>query len=395
MLNKTSFQELSKKNKRQYVLFGSGNIAKKTAAKVGANKVSFIVDNSTNLQGSEFEGLQVKSPNVLTKNHFILICSTAISDISVQLNELGLVDNIDFAISPILNDLLAISELENKETSFFFTSGTTPSEEYGGGLYQCIVNASKVELTKVYSGACYGAIRYKDSILFVDTDNGLLKYSNNKVNKLTDLPLKSRAHGISYNEESDCIYITCSYLDAVIELNSEYKITRQFNLSNKLAKSGSPQHHCNDNLAIGNSLFVSMFSSTGNWKQDVFDGCIAEFEIDSGKRLNDIKTGLYMPHNVKIYDNSIHILDSLPGNLLYSNLSIQGTFPAFTRGLDYKDGLYYIGQSKNRNYSRVMGLSNNVSIDCGTVLFDPIIKASRFIQFPHAIGEIHSIVIDD
>jgi len=78
MLNKTSFQELSKKNKRQYVLFGSGNIAKKTAAKVGANKVSFIVDNSTNLQGSEFEGLQVKSPNVLTKNHFILICSTAI-----------------------------------------------------------------------------------------------------------------------------------------------------------------------------------------------------------------------------------------------------------------------------------------------------------------------------
>ncbi len=42
-----------------------------------------------------------------------------------------------------------------------------------------------------------------------------------------------------------------------------------------------------------------------------------------------------------------------------------------------------------------MGLSNNVSIDCGTVLFDPIIKASRFIQFPHAIGEIHSIVIDD
>ncbi len=151
-------------------------------------------------------------------------------------------------------------------------------------------------------------------------------------------------------------------------------------------------HHCNDNFAIENSLFVSMFSSTGNWKNDKFDGCIAEFDIETGKRLSDVETGLYMPHNVKHYDGSLHILDSLPGHLRYNNLSIQGTFPAFTRGLDYNKGLYYIGQSKNRNYSKVQGLSNNISIDCGVVVFNPEIKASRFLQFPHAIGEIHAIV---
>ena len=83
-----------------------------------------------------------------------------------------------------------------------------------------------------------------------------------------------------------------------------------------------------------------------------------------------------MPHNVQIYDGSIHVLDSLPGHLRFNNLSIQGTFPAFTRGLDYKNGLYYIGQSKNRNYFlKLWGISNNISIDCGVVIFNPEFKS--------------------
>jgi hypothetical protein len=99
-----------------------------------------------------------------------------------------------------------------------------------------------------------------------------------------------------------------------------------------------------------------------------------------------------MPHNVEMFDGSLHILDSLPGHLRFINFAVQGTFPAFTRGLDYNKGLYYIGQSKNRNYSRVQGISNNIAIDCGVVVFNPEIKASRFFQFPYTIGEIHTIV---
>ena len=75
-----------------------------------------------------------------------------------------------------------------------------------------------------------------------------------------------------------------------------------------------------------------------------------------------------MPHNVSQFDGSIHVLD-LPGHLRFNNLSVQGTFPAFTRGLSYGRG-YFIGQSKNRNHSKVMGVSNNISIDCGIIIFD-------------------------
>lgn len=394
MLDKTSFVEINKRNSKPIVLFGSGNIAKKTIRKIGKEKIEFIVDNSTNLQGTEYDGLPIVSPQKITSGFFIIICSTAISDISEQLSKFGLNENLDYTISPVLNDLLAISELEQLETEFYFTSGTVPKEgkPYGGGLYNCKVSADNIELNRLYSGPCYGAIKKGEKILFVDTDKGLFEYSKGKFNHLRELPKGSRAHGISYNESNNMYYITCSNLDAALELNENYEIVREFNLSDKRMKYGEPMHHCNDNLAIGNSLFVSMFSSTGNWKHDKFDGCIAEFNIDTGQREVDIETGLYMPHNVKYFDGSIHVLDSLPGHLRFNNMSIQGTFPGFTRGLDYKDGLYYIGQSKNRNYSKVMGISNNISIDCGVVVFNPELKASRFIQFPHSIGEIHSIL---
>jgi len=394
MLTKTSFAEINKNNRRKVVLFGSGNVAKKTIRKIGRENVAFIVDNSSNLEGETYDGFDILHPKKVSSDYCVLICSTAISDISHQLTGYGLTPNADFIISPILNDLIAISELEDLESSFYFTSGTVPleGEKYGGGLYKCNVKASDVLLERVYTGPCYGSIDHQGDVYFVDTDKGLFKYANGAVKHLCELPQGSRAHGISYNQSNEKFYITCSYLDAVLEINSEYQIERQFQLSSKLEKLGEPMHHCNDNLAIGNSLYVSMFSSTGNWKNDVFDGCIAEFDIESGERLRDICAGLYMPHNVKHFDGSLHVLDSLPGHLRFNNLSIQGTFPAFTRGLGYKNGLYYVGQSKNRNYSKVMGISNNISIDCGVVVFNPELKASRFLQFPHAIGEIHSIV---
>jgi hypothetical protein len=393
-MEKTSFIELSNRNLTKVVLFGSGNAAKKTLRSFNKDSVQFIADNSVNLQGGKYEGFDIISPSNIEKDSFIIICSTAIVEISQQLIKLGFSKD-QFVISPILNDLLAIAELEQIKTEFYCTSGTMPVSggEFGGGLYHCKVVGADVSLTKVYSGPCYGAIEFDGGIFFVDTDKGVYYYKDNNLSHKCELPKGSRAHGISRNSSNGRFYITCSYLDGVLELDESFNVKREFSLSNKLKKSGEPSHHTNDNYSYGNSLYVSMFSSTGNWKNDVFDGCIAEFDIETGERLNDVYSGLYMPHNVKMFNGSLHVLDSLPGHLRYNNMSVQGTFPAFTRGLDFKSGLYYIGQSKNRNYSKVMGVSNNISIDCGVIIFNSELKASRFIQFPHAIGEIHSIVV--
>ena len=395
MLGKTSFREIHQRNARRIILFGSGNIASKTIRKIGLDRIDCIVDNSENLQGEKFEGLEIHHPNKVKSGDLVLICSTAIVDIAEQLVSLDLIPGEDFLISPILNDLTAISDLEQLEVVLYFTSGTVPLPDhpYGGGLYKCTVKGSESSLERLYRGPCYGAIRLEDSIYFVDTDKGILRSDENGIQHMGALPKKSRAHGISFNLSNEMFYVSCSYLDAVLEIDQDFKIKRSFSISDRRGTGGEPMHHCNDNLAIENSLYVSMFSSTGSWKRDVFDGCIAEFDLSTGKRLRDICQGLYMPHNVKLFDGSIHVLDSLPGHLRFGNFSIQGTFPGFTRGLEYHSGLYFIGQSKNRNFSKVFGLSNNVAIDCGVTIFNPDLKVSRFIQFPNSIGEVHSIVI--
>jgi len=396
-LEKITFNYLQSIKNRKIVLFGSGNIAEKTLRKGLDLDIDFIVDNSINLQNTSFLNYKVQNPKNIKSNQIVLICSTAVSDISEQLDSYGLKPNIDYFISPILNDLLAIEELEKINTTVYFTSGTVSKNNFGGGFYKLSVNRENYNLKKLYSGPCYGSVKVENKIYFIDTDKGIFSFNikNNSIDFVKETPSKSRAHGISYNISNQKFYVTCSYLDAVIEYDLNFNELSRFNLSKKIDFSGSPHHHCNDNSAIGNSLYVSMFSSTGNWKKDVFDGCIAEFDIETKERLPDLKKDLYMPHNVQYYDGSIHVLDSLPGHLKANNFSVIGTFPAFTRGLDYKNGLYFIGQSKNRNFSKVLGLSNNISIDCGIIIFNPTQKVSRFIPLSMQIGEIHSIISYD
>lgn len=396
MIEKTSFAEINQKNRRKIVLFGRGKVAEKSILKVGKERIAYIVDNSEAAQQNGFKGLPVKSPDALTNEYFVLICSTDISNISHQLEKLGLEPNRDFAASPVLNDILAISELEQLNCRFYFTSGTFASDDgpWGGGLYRCEVEGTSVSVTRLYSGPCYGAIEFDGKVLFINCDRGLFSYHNGEIEQLLHLPTGARAHGLSFNPDNRCFYINCSNRDHILEFDENFNAKRTFNLSGKYAQSGEAAHHTNDNFAVGNSLYVTMFSSTGNWKKDVFDGCIAEFDLTSGQRLSDPVRDLYMPHNVKMYDGGLHVLDSLPGHLRFNNMSIQGTFSAFTRGLDYAMGMYFIGQSKNRNYSKVMGLSNNISIDCGVVVFNPESKVSRFIPLPYETGEIHSIVVE-
>ena len=64
---------------------------------------------------------------------------------------------------------------------------------------------------------------------------------------------------------------------------------------------------------------------------------------------------------------------------------------SFTRGFHYDNRYSYIGQSKNRNFSKQLGVSKNISIDSGVIIFDDLTKVSRTIHLPHSITEIHGI----
>jgi hypothetical protein len=389
-----------KKGNREIALFGKGVNAEKTMRILPDRGISLIVDNVSNLWGTIQNEVTVKSPDVLkeigNENIFVVICTTSFSEVHEQLISFGFKADKDFVVSPILNDLRIIAELESIERKLLFTSGSPKqdSDKYGGGIYEMTVKGDTWHYKKVISGNCYGMIKFNDNFISVDTDLGVFEFDvDYNILRNKELPTGTRGHGISYNPERNLFYLAGSNIDGALILNSDFEIIDQINISEKIIYSNAPNHHCNDLIAINNSLYMSMFSFTGNWKLDVFDGGVLEFDLETKKLIGPVISNLWMPHNILFINGSLTVLDSLRGYLRKNNAQVVGEFPAFTRGLAH-DGIYfYIGQSRNRNFSKFLGVSNNISIDAGIVIFDENTKVSRTLQLPPKISEIHSIQV--
>ncbi len=124
----SSIKEITKNlKKRKIIYFGAGNIAVKTNRILNNLKEAFIVDNSSNLWGDTQFNLEVRDPNKIknkNKDYFIIICTTSFSEVSDQLIKYGYEPTLDFAVSPILNDLRSIDDLEKIEKKLLFSSGS-------------------------------------------------------------------------------------------------------------------------------------------------------------------------------------------------------------------------------------------------------------------------------
>lgn len=398
----TTLQDINKKSLgREIVLFGSGIIAEKTARILSDKKIVAIVDNASNLWGQKQLAVEIRSPQYLQKegkNSFVIICTTSFVEVAAQLDSYGMTPEDNYFVSPVMNDLRIIDELETIEKKMLFTSGSPKinNDNYGGGIYEMYVNGDKWKHKKVISGNCYGLIKYGNNFISVDTERGIFEFDQHyNIIRQGNLPSGIRAHGVDYSEKHEKFFVVGSYLDGIIILDKEFNILDQINVSHKRERTGKPDHHCNDCLVVEDSLYVSMFSMTGNWKRDVFDGAILEYDIITKELVGPVIQNLWMPHNIKFIEGSLHVLDSLPGQLKTNNAKVIGEFPAFTRGLAHDGVYYFIGQSRNRNYSKNIGVSKNVSIDAGIIVFDGYTKASRFLQLPPKISELHSILLID
>ncbi len=394
----STFQDLRKRlADRDVVLFGAGNIAAKTARRLGPN-LSYIVDNNPNLWNTRQLDVDVHGPEVLTAADaapYIIICTTSFQDVSRQLTGMGFAAERDFLISPILNDLRIIAELEEHRSKLLFTSGLPPSDDpkSGGGIYELTLDGDWT-YRKVHSGNCHGLVRFGENFISVDDYLGIVELGGDyEILRKAPLPSRIRAHGVAYSSSLESFYVSCSYADKILVLDKDFQQRGEIRLSDKFERHQEAQHHCNDICVVGDSLYVSMFSHTGNWKRDVFDGVVLEIDLVSGKIVGPVISDLWMPHNVDYLDGSLVVLDSLRGCLLKGNAQPIGQFPGFARGLAYDGVYFYVGQSRNRNYSRYLGLSKNISIDTAIILFDEHTKVSRSFQLPSKISEIHSIVV--
>lgn len=395
----STFQVMYKEiNNRKIVLFGAGPISQKTSRKLN-NEYEFVVDNNPNMWDTEENGKDIYNPKVIKKQndkYFILICTSSFIEVSKQLEEYGYIAQKDFMISPVLNDLRVISELETHKSKMLFTSGLPEVDdpECGGGIYELILDGHNWSYKKIYSGICYGLIKFNDTYITVDDKKGVIQFDKNyNIIFSKQLEHATRGHGIDYSDVTNQFYIVSSYRDSIIILDDKFNQINEIPISNKFNALGVPEHHCNDLCVVGNSLYISMFSYSGNYKRDIFDGVVLEVDLITNKILTPVITDLWMPHNISFLDGSLTVLDSLRGELKTNNARAIGRFPAFTRGLDFDGVYYYVGQSRNRNYSKNLGLSLNISIDTAIIVFDQVTKASRTIHLPQKLSEIHSILV--
>ena len=86
------------------------------------------------------------------------------------------------------------------------------------------------------------------------------------------------------------------------------------------------------------------------------------------------------------------VLDSFKGNLLGNNFDVLATLPGFVRGLDESDDYYFIGESKNRNFSRLNPGRSPVSIDSRITIVHKEYGFARSLQLPKYLSEIHALL---
>ena len=134
-----------------------------------------------------------------------------------------------------------------------------------------------------------------------------------------------------------------------------------------------------------------MFSLSGNHKRNIYDGGIYEINLKTKKIKNKLYGNLTMPHSIKYINENFTILDSLKGDLVIGN-NITATFSGFSRGLSFDGTYYYIGQSRNRNFSLINAKKNNVSIDNSILIYDRNNKISRSLFLPFGVSEIHEVL---
>lgn len=376
---------------RELVLFGCGPVAENYLYL----KPSFIVDNNPDMEGSVFHGVAVKKPSILNQlssSYRIIICTTSVGEVIEQLKGYGFKLNVDIELASGLEENYEISKLESNKFKFLISCGLPSTAESlsGGGIYSVEETESYPLVKNIYKGNTHGLIKYNDGYAFTCQGEGvfLLDQELNIKEKIS-LPKGLRPHGL--RRYKDCWVVASSLTDSIIGFDATGTELFKYAFSDKFKNYGSAQHHCNDLEVIDDYAYVSMFSVTGSYKRNIFDGGILEINLLTGEK-KVVVNNLTMPHNITYSSTGFVVLNSFKGELLSSGLEKQLTLPGFLRGFDEDESYWFLGESKNRNFSRLNKGRSPVSIDTKITIVNKKLNVSRSIPLMRPISEIHSVV---
>ncbi len=168
--------------------------------------------------------------------------------------------------------------------------------------------------------------------------------------------------------------------------------------------SFAPEDRCHLNgLAMrdGQPRYVTMLGQTdikGGWRDNKKDGGLLMDIRDN----RIITTGLSMPHSPRWHDGQLWVLESGQGSLCRVDeqtgaVSTIASMPGFTRGIDFHQGLAFIGLSQVRESALFSGLPLTDRPDeryCGIWVVELATgKTMAFLRFEGTVQEIFSVQI--
>jgi len=392
-----TWEELSEITHGKTVIFwGASNWVERTIDILPV-KAAYIVDNNPNNLGIQYAGLNVDTPQKLLNENkddiYIIICTGNYVSVIDELEELGFVMGDNYCVSPLMNERKNKDDFKNVDRTILVSSPQHIfKDDCGGGIYECYTKTNKVK--KVYTGKARGMSYCGDKLLIIDMLRGIviLDKDYNDVGCI-ELQSNCEAHGLHYDEMSERIFVGQPGRDSIAIYCAKNKsLVKEISISDKWEKNKKDNHHVNDVYVQGNSLFVSMFSFSGNWMNEVYDGGIVEIDIETGEILNEVVSGLWMPHSVSRYNGQLCYVDSMRGALYNTTWKKVGHFYSFIRGLDFDGDYYYVGTSEHRYPEKLLGVSENISLDTGFFIFNPETKMSRLFQLTET-ETVHSVLV--
>ncbi len=377
---------------RRIVFFGRGEWMEKSLPYL-AQPAAYVVDNNRYEQGGIEHQLNIFSPEKLREEPpasiLVIITTSSFPDVSRQLKSYGMIPGVDYCVSPSLKNFIVTSRLNGHNQTIHFTCSDQPDR--GGGFYS--YNTARREKTLLIKGHCHGIAQAGDIVALVDDMVGI-RIMNVELEtlRIIDMPSKSRPHGVALCHERRLVFVNFSGRDSIGIYDIDTGAFKgEILISSKFKKTGIAQHHINDSTVYGDYLYVSMFSGSGNWKIGMYDGVIMQFDIHTKESLGIVSADLWMPHSPTVINGVLHYCDSMRGIVSNTTWRVMTKFSGFVRGITFDGQYYYVGQSAHRYVDRIAETSNNVSLDTGIFIVEPISKTTKFFSIPD-LTDINSVI---
>jgi len=268
------------------VFWGASHWIERTLERLGPVG-QYVVDSNPNNQNIQFAGMAVKAPEAIRNGPgklYVVITTANYSSVADQLHEMGFTMGDDFCCTPLLMKQQASDQLRDLDRRVLITSPQHYSNETsGGGLY--LVETKGRTLRKLLSGKCGGLTRAGDGYLLVDMLRGVRVLDGDyRETGLIELPSNCEPHGVAFDPVTGHVFVAQPGRDSIgiYELASGKTVT-EISVSEKWQANRKDNHHVNDICVVGDSIFVSLFSFTGNWMHEIYDGGVLEISVSKAE----------------------------------------------------------------------------------------------------------------